>query len=40
MRSKLEVNKPEADPDVEVKQEVDDGSYNSALKVKIRHTKV
>ena len=35
MRSKQEV-----DPGVEVKEEVDDGSYNMALKVKLRHTKV
>ena len=33
-------SKPEVDPDVEVKEEVDDGSYNMALKVKLRHTKV
>ena len=36
MRSKPEVDEPE----VEVKEEVDDGSYNMALKVKLRHTKV
>ena len=38
--SKPKVSKPEVDPNMEVKEEVDDGSYNSALKVKIRHTKV
>ena len=40
MRSKQEVDEPEVDPGVEVKEEVDDGSYNMALKVKLRHTKV
>ena len=40
MRRKPEVDEPEMDPDVEVKEEVDDRSYNMPLKVKLRHTKV